>query len=443
VGTNNDTTNILDWVIIDSTEQATISGFDLDRDTLYYSYIRAVDPAKNRSETVRTDGIYFDDSEPKVQELSPNFVDSLKVLSVLKGDTIRIKFNRLIYFYDIDVKLNNDSDFEPEEIFTDSAITLTWDEPLSSDDTVIVYLDSALAYNTLFFSDTLYFHSQLWGDLNNDHDLTLEDILVFNNNWPSVDLSPYNDKPPHVRPQPDGISDLSDLVAFAKMWQWKYFNLSFDSTEYSARLAIDNQIKAKGDKVLFKVPKQSKMAEFLIGESNINVFEMQMQKSKSGSFLFKSIDTLNQIIQFSIADKNGLDSLIILKIPNTDLDVLSCKIQYKYLDVEGNELEKEILRLNLEIVPDKFFVAENYPNPFNSTTVIKYEIPDLMDINIQIYDVLGHKIYNSKSKNSNPGKYQFIWNGVNEKGLKVSTGIYFLQIQAGNDIHTQKLLLLK
>ena len=176
VGTNNDTTNIQDWVSTDSLNQTTISGFDLDRDTLYYSYIRGVDLALNRSEVVKTDGIYFDDSEPKVKRVTPDFIDSLKVLSILRGDTIVIKFNRLIYFYDIELKLNNKTDFQVEEIFTDSAITFIWDEPLSSYDTITVYLDSALAYNTLFFSDTLYFHSQLWGDLNNDYDLTVNNI---------------------------------------------------------------------------------------------------------------------------------------------------------------------------------------------------------------------------------------------------------------------------
>lgn len=443
VGTNNDTTNILDWVITDSTGQTTLFGFDLDRDTLYYSYIRGVDLALNRSETVRTDGIYFDDSEPKVQELSPNFIDSLKVLSVLRGDTIEIKFNRLIYFYDIDIKLNNETNFDVQEVFTDSAITLIWDEPLASDDTVIVYLDSALAYNTLFFSDTLYFHSQLWGDLNNDHDLTLEDILIFNNNWPNIDLSPFENNPPHVKPKPDGNSDLSDLVAFAKMWQWKYFSLSFDSSEYSSRLVIDHEVEARGNKVIFKVPQNSKMAEFLVGESNINILEMKMKKPNPGSFLFQSTDTLNQITQFSIADKNGLDSLLIITIPDTELDVLSCKVQYKYLDNEGYELDRGMLNLNVDILPDKFFVTDNYPNPFNSTTVIKYEIPDILDVNIQIYDVLGRNIYNSKKEKLNPGRYQFTWEGINELGLKVSTGIYFLQIQAGKNLHSQKLLLLK
>ena len=102
-----------------------------------------------------------------------------------------------------------------------------------------------------------------------------------------------------------------------------------------------------------------------------------------------------------------------------------------------------MLDLNLDIIPDKFLVTDNYPNPFNSTTIIKYEIPYLMDVNIQIYNLLGRKIYNSNKTKVSPGKYKFIWGGKNELGEKVSTGVYFLQVQAGDNIHMQKLLLLK
>ena len=106
------------------------------------------------------------------------------------------------------------------------------------------------------------------------------------------------------------------------MWQWKYFDLSFDSLNYASRLVLDDEIRLRGKEIIFEVPKNSKMAEFLIGKSNLNIFEMQLRKPNSGSFLFKSIDTLNQMIQFSIADKNGLDSILILKIPDTELDIL-------------------------------------------------------------------------------------------------------------------------
>ena len=61
----------------------TLTGLDLERDTLYYTYIRAVDSANNYSNVVKTDGIYFDDSEPRVMEITPNF-DSLKVLFTIR-----------------------------------------------------------------------------------------------------------------------------------------------------------------------------------------------------------------------------------------------------------------------------------------------------------------------------------------------------------------------
>ena len=188
IGTGNDTINILDWFSTDSTSTITLDSLDLDRDTLYYTYIKAVDSADNSSNVIRTDGIYFQDSEPRVIEITPDFNDSSKVLSVLTGDTIKIKFNRLIYFYDLTIFSSLDSNLVTEESYQDSVITITWDSNLASKDTLTVYLDSALAYNTLFFSDTIQFFSHLWGDFNNDYDLSIEDILLFNQLWPDTDL---------------------------------------------------------------------------------------------------------------------------------------------------------------------------------------------------------------------------------------------------------------
>ena len=119
--------------------------------------------------------------------------------------------------------------------YSDSTITITWDDTLLSNDTITVYLDSALAYNSLFISDTLKFFSYFWGDLNYDLDLTVEDILQFNRSWPEVDLGPFIGKPPHIKPNVDGEANLTDLASFAKMWQWRYFNLSFDTLDIAYR----------------------------------------------------------------------------------------------------------------------------------------------------------------------------------------------------------------
>ena len=95
IGTNNDTVNIQNWYPTDSIANVKIEGLNLDRDTLYFTYIKAVDSASNYSSIVKTDGIYFDDSEPKVMKVTPDFNGSLKVLSIMRSDTIIIKFNRL------------------------------------------------------------------------------------------------------------------------------------------------------------------------------------------------------------------------------------------------------------------------------------------------------------------------------------------------------------
>ena len=99
----------------------------LDRDTCYYTYLRAYDSALNISKIVKTDGIYFDDSEPRVIKLSPDINDSLGFLSVLENDTIKIKFNRNIFFYDLKVKSSIDSNFIFNQSYSDSILNIIGD----------------------------------------------------------------------------------------------------------------------------------------------------------------------------------------------------------------------------------------------------------------------------------------------------------------------------
>jgi hypothetical protein len=106
-------------------------------------------------------------------------------------------------------------------------------------------------------------------------------------------------------------------------------------------------------------------------------------------------------------------------------------------------LEYGFTNLNLEILPDKFLVMDNYPNPFNPKTIIQYELPLAENVSIKIYDSLGRNIYKFQQNNLKPGRHQFIWEGVNQFGGRVSTGIYFLQLKAGENVHTQKMMFLK
>jgi len=95
------------------------------------------------------------------------------------------------------------------------------------------------------------------------------------------------------------------------------------------------------------------------------------------------------------------------------------------------------------ILPESFELDQNYPNPFNPNTEIKFALPRRSDVSIAIYNILGRKIKTLVNENLSAGYKSITWDGTNNQGHSVSTGIYFYRIQAGEFVDTKKMLLLK
>ncbi|MEJ2545139.1 MAG: lamin tail domain-containing protein, partial [Calditrichaceae bacterium] len=95
------------------------------------------------------------------------------------------------------------------------------------------------------------------------------------------------------------------------------------------------------------------------------------------------------------------------------------------------------------LFPEKFALLPNFPNPFNPETTIQYEIPVFSNVEIKIFDASGREVKTVTSGFVKPGIYKILWNGTNHAGNKVSTGIYFITMQADNYFNVQKALLLK
>jgi hypothetical protein len=83
-------------------------------------------------------------------------------------------------------------------------------------------------------------------------------------------------------------------------------------------------------------------------------------------------------------------------------------------------------------------VLTNYPNPFNPSTVISYNIPENSSVKLTVYDVLGKEVKVLVNETQNKGSYQVTFNGT---GL--SSGLYFYQLQAGNINQIRKMVLTK
>ncbi len=82
------------------------------------------------------------------------------------------------------------------------------------------------------------------------------------------------------------------------------------------------------------------------------------------------------------------------------------------------------------IIPDKYELLGNYPNPFNPYTHIKFSIPKISSVEIQIFNILGQKVRTLRVDPILPGIYKITWDGKNRNGILMSSGTYIYRIKA-------------
>jgi hypothetical protein len=95
-------------------------------------------------------------------------------------------------------------------------------------------------------------------------------------------------------------------------------------------------------------------------------------------------------------------------------------------------------------LPERFQLTQNYPNPFNPSTQLVYSLPKEAVVRLVVFDLLGREIralVNSETKTA--GRYVVEWDGKDNRGMGMSSGTYFVRLQAGTYSDTKKVLLMK
>ena len=103
----------------------------------------------------------------------------------------------------------------------------------------------------------------------------------------------------------------------------------------------------------------------------------------------------------------------------------------------------DMLGIDGENLPTVFALHNNYPNPFNPVTNINYDIPEVSDVTLEIYNVMGQRVRTLVQGSHEPGRYQIRWNATNDLGQGLSSGMYIYRIQAGDFVSVKKLVLMK
>ena len=104
----------------------------------------------------------------------------------------------------------------------------------------------------------------------------------------------------------------------------------------------------------------------------------------------------------------------------------------------SSETQEEVVAL-----PTEYALGQNFPNPFNPTTTIQYDLPQAGWVVLKIYDALGREVRTLVRGDNPAGRHTVLWNGSNDEGVNLSSGMYIYRLTAGTFEQTRKMLLVR
>ena len=105
-----------------------------------------------------------------------------------------------------------------------------------------------------------------------------------------------------------------------------------------------------------------------------------------------------------------------------------------------HQLQTDVDMSEDQTLPKIFRLYHNYPNPFNPETVIRYDLPQPAEVILTVYNSLGQKVKILVDREQPAGTHTVTWDGLNDNGVRVVSGVYFFQLHAGDYIKTRKMV---
>ncbi len=166
---------------------------------------------------------------------------------------------------------------------------------------------------------------------------------------------------------------------------------------------------------------------------------------KSSSAFFLANNSRNGLdLGFAVLGNNSVfpGAGELLRVTTSEVMDLS-KVAVEVRDAANNDLEFELESEPMIVLPTIYSLSNNYPNPFNPETTIKFSLPDAQDVKLEIFNIKGQRVRVLLSESMGAGVHSVVWNGKDSGGRTVSSGTYFYRVQAGPLNQTHRMLLVK
>jgi|SaaInl7_200m_RNA_FD_contig_91_369689_length_10527_multi_11_in_0_out_0_3 hypothetical protein len=259
----------------------------------------------------------------------------------------------------------------------------------------------------------------------------------------------------------DGSFDTPDLTAELAIWKGTGTSLagaaSLENATAKAALSYEATDKASAN-----------LALNLESSHNMNVAVFRI-KYDTEKFVFGEAKATDRLKNISVVsgnnDKDGVYTVVLVNteggqilqgsgaVLNIDISAAGDKfdgvgeislLNASFDEGVAAELSREVLSPKA-LLPKAFALSQNYPNPFNPSTTIAYDVPegDNVQVQLNVYNMRGQLVKTLVNDAKGEGSYQVQWDGSDNYGRRVSSGIFFYRIKAGEFSKTRKMVILK
>lgn len=245
----------------------------------------------------------------------------------------------------------------------------------------------------------------------------------------------------------DGDVDLSDIVTVLANYGT---TLSKEVIAPKVGAAnIDHKINANGDMINMSVSLEN--IENVNGYGFIITYDPADYKfvdGRNGDFngFFATSDKPGRLVVMNILKEGtsgaGTAANLTFQWISEDVSPMTIRDIATMSDGDIFSAESKVIESPIA-VPKVYALHQNYPNPFNPETTVKFDLPKSSDVRLEVYNILGQKVKTLVNNNMKVGYHKIKWNGRNDYGVKVSSGIYIYVIKAGEFVAKQKMTLIK
>ncbi len=233
------------------------------------------------------------------------------------------------------------------------------------------------------------------------------------------------------------------------------------SASVTARTSADN---SDGDtlaldvdfSVTWDVPVPAELASFAADVTVDQDIQLQWsvasQTNNLGWEVYRSIDNdVFDMVSDLIAGDGTSDTFGSFDFLDQDLPMTNVVYYYlRQIDLNGTATRSSTIEVALaptavleRALPLNTTLAQNFPNPFNPETTIQFDLAGETTVSLRVYDMTGQVVRTLVSANRSAGTYTELWNGTNEQGVKVGSGVYFYELKAGAFSSKKKMTLLQ